>query len=422
MLRVGRTIPPAAVPISPGDILRGLRGVVRGRREIERFESEVTKYFDVGHCFLVSSGKAALALILEALKDLYPDRVDVLIPAFCCYSVPSAIVRAGLKVRLCDVDPETLDFDFDQLERILSDARGIDRLLAVIPIHLFGIQSDIDRVRRLVKDSSVSIIEDAAQVLGSTDPDGKKMGTKGDAGVFSLGRGKALSAVEGGIIITDRADIAARIRSRIASLGRYGPAGLLALFVKAVVLLIFQSPGLFWLPKSLPFLNLGETIFDPRFKVSTLSAFQAGLAEGWRMKIEGLKSIRKMRALRWIEVLKACNRRNVVPVGAGNWSDLIRFPIRISPPEHREEILGESARRGLGIMATYPASVDRIPELCVNSNGLSIPGAQRCANELVTLPVHPFVRNGDVLKIEMLLDRVAWTMSYSHGANDRIIS
>ena len=73
------------------------------------------------HCFLVSSGKAALTLILQALKELHPERNEVLIPAFTCYSVPSSIVRAGLKVKLCDISPDTLDFDYNQLEKILND-------------------------------------------------------------------------------------------------------------------------------------------------------------------------------------------------------------------------------------------------------------------------------------------------------------
>jgi dTDP-4-amino-4,6-dideoxygalactose transaminase len=194
-MRIGRTLPPAASPIYFRDIISGLKGLIRRHRELNRFEAELKQYFGVRHCFLVSSGKAALTLILQALRNIHPDRDEVLIPAFTCYSVPSAIARAGLKVRLCDIDPNTLDFNFDRLSKILKqysakppskpsrannpyplpqaqrssslprempsifhrgeallqpDASS-SRLLAIIPVHLFGLPADIARLRKILK-------------------------------------------------------------------------------------------------------------------------------------------------------------------------------------------------------------------------------------------------------------------------------
>jgi perosamine synthetase len=120
-MRIGRTLPPAAAPLSWRDLSAGLKGALRGSRETQRFAEELRSHFNRRHCFLVSSGKTALALILLALKEARPDRDRVLIPAFTCYSVPSAIVRAGLKVSLCDIDPDTLDFDEQQLRANLTD-------------------------------------------------------------------------------------------------------------------------------------------------------------------------------------------------------------------------------------------------------------------------------------------------------------
>jgi perosamine synthetase len=152
-MRLGRIIPPAASPIDLRDILNGFRGLVRGRAEIERFRGEVKQYFGVKSCFFVSSGKAALTLILEA-----------------------------------------------------------GRLLAIVSAHMFGVPSDVERIRDTVHDQSVTIIEDAAQVMGA-EANGRKLGTLGDVGFFSLGRGKAISAVEGGIILSNREDIGRGIRA-----------------------------------------------------------------------------------------------------------------------------------------------------------------------------------------------------------------
>src|SRR5437870_9965296 len=121
-MRIGRTLPPAATPIDVGAIASGLCGLFRGQQELDRFELELKEYFGVRHCFLVSSGKAALTLILHALKELSPDRDEVLLPAFTCFSVPSSVVRAGLRIRLCDLRVDSLDFDFAQLSAMLSGA------------------------------------------------------------------------------------------------------------------------------------------------------------------------------------------------------------------------------------------------------------------------------------------------------------
>ncbi|MEO0248960.1 MAG: DegT/DnrJ/EryC1/StrS family aminotransferase, partial [candidate division WOR-3 bacterium] len=210
-MHIGRTLPPAAAPISLQDILAGLSGLRRGRRELARFECELKEFFGVDYCFLVSSGKAALTIILRALKAMYPNRDQVLIPAYTCYSVPSAIVRAGLNVQLCDMHPETLDFDYAQLDRFLHRAKPqpnklnkhgqpSTRFLALIAAHLFGIASNIEGLRSLIGDNEPVIVEDAAQAMGGKR-NNRKLGTLGDVGFFSLGRGKAISTVEGGIIL-----------------------------------------------------------------------------------------------------------------------------------------------------------------------------------------------------------------------------
>ena len=110
-MRIGRTLPPAASPIGWTYLLAGLVRLLRGQREVERFTNGLTAYFDKRHCFLVSSGKAALTLILLALKEQYPKRNEVIIPAYTCYSVPSAIVRAGLKIKPCDLAEKGFDFE-----------------------------------------------------------------------------------------------------------------------------------------------------------------------------------------------------------------------------------------------------------------------------------------------------------------------
>ena len=99
-MNIQRTIPPAAAPIELKSLLHGLSGIFMGYKYRGKIEGEIKRYFGVKHVFLASSGKAALAVILLALKSL-SNKKEVLISAYTCFSVPSAIVKAGLKVSLC---------------------------------------------------------------------------------------------------------------------------------------------------------------------------------------------------------------------------------------------------------------------------------------------------------------------------------
>jgi len=398
----GRSLPPAAAPIGPREFVSGICGLLKGRKALERFRSELKEYFGVKHCFLVSSGKAAFTLILLALKELSPDRDDVLIPAFTCYSVPSSVVRAGLGIRLCDLRPDSFDLDFAQLSTMPADSSR--RLLAVVPTHLYGYPSDVPRVRKLVQDRGVAVVEDAAQAMGETWEE-RKLGTLGDVGFLSLGRGKAFSTVEGGVILTDRGDIAEVLSRRVDVLPGYGCWGLARLILKAAGLMFFIHPLLFWIPRLLPFLKLGETLFDPHFPIRKLSPFQAGLAGNWQKRLQKMRDARSKNVKRWMAVLD----------GLGNGSEysqhsqtlgLLRFPIRIRDADRRKSLLQESAHAGAGIAPVYPQSINRLPELRGQIPVQACPVSERCAKELVTLPTHGYLTEDDVTEISVLVSRV----------------
>jgi perosamine synthetase len=393
-LRIGRTLPPAAAPLHFKDIISGIAGVFEGENARNSFEESLKEYFHVRHCFAVSSGKAALVLILQALHDLFPERDEVLIPAYTCYSVPSAIVRAGLRVRLCDVSSETLDFDN------LAEQLDNSRLLCVISTHLFGLPADVERVKSLVNYRGISVVEDAAQAMGGVS-NGRKLGTLGDVGLFSMGRGKAFSTVEGGIILTDNDSIGQAIQNRLGTIPGYDVIDCMKLILYAIALWVLINPLIYWVPKSLPFLKLGETHFDPTFAIRRLSSFQAGMAKGWKTKIDEIKEIRSKNA-------KKIAGYGIMPVGApiGLIPDLIRFPVLTTNADARRKILQQSERMGLGIADGYPDSIDGIRELGYGSKSKGFPCAKDIAERLITLPVHSFVRDRDIQKIVDLLKNI----------------
>ena len=394
MLRIGRIQPPAASPLTFLDLMSGIRALFAGSVELDRRQQELQTYFGAKHSFLVSSGKAALTLILQVLRELHPDRDRVLIPAFACYAIPSAIVRAGLKIELCDIDLDTLDFDYGHLENKLADSR----LLCVLPVHLFGLPSDIDRLRQLRRDPAVYIVEDAAQTMGG-EWQGKKLGTGGEVGFFSLGRGKALTAVEGGIIITADDGLAGALARHTAALPECGPGNIVKQIASALALILLLRPELFWLPKAMPFLRLGETLYDPLFPMRRLSAFQAGLFAGIEKKLDNLRRARREHIRYWIENLPDSMVEKKIAMSNKTLfqdpPDLIRFPVLMPNHQAVDRILAASEQDGLGIARTYPDGIHGIAQLKDQFSDQRLPNARRAAQQIITLPVHSFLTAKD---------------------------
>ncbi len=380
-MRIQRVIPPAAAPIPARCLLEGFLALFHGRRVLEKRAEELRQYFGVKHVFLLSSGKAALTVILKALKRLCPDKDEVLIPAYTCFSVPSAIVKAGLKVTLCDIDPTTFDFDGRQLDEAIGD-----RTLCVVPDHLFGIPADMDRIAALCKAKGVFVVEDASQAMGGRYRN-HWLGTLGDVGFYSLGRGKNLTCGSGGIIITNSNNIAGKIEEEYAHL--VYPTGIETLkeFLKVILLGLFIRPSLYWFPAGLPFLKLGETIFYRNFPIKRLSGMQAGFLMDWQVRL-GIANEARRRSAQWlIGALHLAKGDNGIPY--------LRLPVLASNPTFRDKVLLISQQKGLGLSIMYPRPINEIAELKEQFRGSSYPAAKEVSLKLLAIPTHSLLMQHD---------------------------
>ncbi len=163
-------------------------------------EAEFAELLGARYALAVASCSAALFLSLKAL-DL-PRGGRVLIPAFTFAAVPSAVVHADLVPVLVEVG-DNYRVDMADFEAKLD---GAD---AVLISHMRGHTSDMDAIMALCDARDIPVIEDAAHSLG-TEWHGKKIGTIGKVGCFSFQSYKLVNAGEGGILITDDPEIAAR--------------------------------------------------------------------------------------------------------------------------------------------------------------------------------------------------------------------
>ncbi len=389
-MRVWRTLAPVAAPLTFGDLLHALAGTFHGAKYSRRLVAELREYFGTKHVFLVSSGKAALTLILLALRRL-SDRREVLLPAYTCFSVPAAVERAGLSVKLADVDPGTFDFDYASLVKSIGP-----ETLCIVSTHLFGIPGDIDRVQRLCRPDGTFLIEDAAQAMGGRYK-GQLLGSLGDVGFFSLGRGKNITAGSGGIILTKSERIAAALAAEYHNLEGPALATALGELARIVLMSIFIRPSLYWLPAALPFLGLGETRFERHFPMRRMSGTSAGTLRHWRDRLTQANRLRAAAAANFGARLGVASLE-----GAG--IPYLRVPVLMDSREARDCAYALSVRRGLGIGRMYPAPINEIEEIKERFAGQTFPSAALIADRLLTLPTHHLVSENDQRSICNLLE------------------
>ena len=358
-----------------------MAGLVAPVRARQRFEDELRSHFGVTHVFLVSSGTAALALALKALR-LLSDRTEVVIPAYTCFSVPAAVLCAGLRPRLCDVNPETFDFDRECLERAVTSST-----LCTVTHHLFGIRSDVEATRRFCQARGAMVVEDAAQALGN-EYQGQKLGTTGDVGIFSLGRGKTITCGSGGIIVTKSALIAAAIDEQYEMLPEPTVTDSISDLVRLIVLMLFIRPRFYWIPAALPWLHLGETIFPETIPLARLSGMKAGVLRRWRTRLAESARVRT-------EAAAYFGARLPVQLPNGPVHPYLRLPIRLATRQDKERVCTLSKARGLGVSAAYPTPINEIPQIRSTFAHEQYPAARRVADTLVTVPTHQWLSPRD---------------------------
>lgn len=171
---------------------------------VEDFERKFANYVDRRHGIACSNGSAALDIAVAALK-LGPGD-EVILPTFTIISPALSIVRAGAVPVLVDSDPLTWNMDVKQIESKITP-----RTRAILVVHIYGLPVDMDPVIELCNQYNLFLIEDAAEMHGQTYKD-RKCGSFGDISTFSFYPNKHITTGEGGMVVTDNSELAARCK------------------------------------------------------------------------------------------------------------------------------------------------------------------------------------------------------------------
>lgn len=329
-----------------------------GGPEVSALEAELSRYLSSPYVITVASGTDALFIALRAMGVGPGD--EVITTPFTFIATVEAIQHAGAKPVLVDIDPQTFNLEPAHLESALSE-----RTRAILPVHLYGQPAPMREIRAFAQQHRLLILEDAAQAIGARycavdrEP-GRMAGNLGDAAGFSLYPTKNLGAYgDAGFITTSSPQIAeeARLIAAHGSKMRYHhirPAGY----------------------------------------TSRLDALQAAIL---RVKLPYLESWNTRR--RHIARLYDEGLKNLVETPyQAPYAYHIYHQYTVRTPE-RDRLLAFLKENGVGSSVHYPLPAHLQPAYRDLASQGSLPESEKTAQEVLSLPMHPFLEDAQVEQV-----------------------
>ncbi|MCX8082370.1 MAG: DegT/DnrJ/EryC1/StrS family aminotransferase [bacterium] len=171
------------------------RVISKGESECQKFEREWAKKIGSKYALLMSGGGTAALICGLVGVDIGPGD-EVLIPSYTFMATATAVLMVGAIPVVVEVD-DTCTMDPSDMEKKITK-----NTKCVIPVHMVGLPSDMERIVSVAKKYNLKVVEDVCQAVGGSYK-GKRLGTWGDVGAYSFNHFKVLSCGEGGGIVTD---------------------------------------------------------------------------------------------------------------------------------------------------------------------------------------------------------------------------
>jgi dTDP-4-amino-4,6-dideoxygalactose transaminase len=339
--------------------------------------------YRLDRCLLCASGTHALQTALSALAGEGKEKRPVLLPAFTCYEVATAAVGARARVALYDVDPLTLEPDWDSVS-----AAGRHGAAALVVAPLFGMPVEWGLARETAERLGAPLVADVAQSYGATWQ-GLPAGSTADVVVLSFGRGKGWTGAGGGALLWRASVPGLDARADAVSAGPDPQRDGLATAAAAGSQFLLGRASVYGLPASIPFLRLGETVYHEPTPPRPISRSSAAMLLA-NDEVSSREVLRRRRNAEhyshWLGTID--EGVTAVPgLRMDETSGALRYPVRIRG--------GWSAVRSnealrLGVASTYPTTLQELPALrpLLDPGSRAAAGAALLVRELITLPTH----------------------------------
>lgn len=326
-------------------------GIIAQGPKTKAFEEAFANMCTTKHAIATSSGTTALHIALLAHKIGPGD--EVITSAFTFIASANSVLYAGARPVFVDIDPRTFNLDVSKIEAAITP-----KTKAILPVHLFGLSCDMDRIMDIAKKHNLIMIEDACQAHGATFK-GKKVGSFG-TGAFSLYPTKNITSGEGGMITSndDATDEACRVIRNHGMRKRY-----------------YHD-------------ELGYN-----FRMTDMHA-AIGLAQ--IAKLEKFNGKRQDNAAFYNKHLKGVTTP-YVPDGYVHVYH--QYTVRV-PDGKRDTLRAYLAEHEIGSEVYYPVPIHKqsfyITEYGYN---ISLPETEKAASEVLSIPVHPGITSEDREKV-----------------------
>lgn len=357
-------IPPAKPIIGDEEreaVDRVLRsGMVAQGPEVAAFEQEFSAHFVQGRpAVAVNSGTAGLHLGLLAAGVGAGD--EVIVPSFTFAATGNSVALTGATPVFVDIEPDTFSIDPEAVAAAITP-----KTKGILPVHLYGHPARMRELETLAAARGVALYEDAAQAHGAA-LGGRPVGTFGDFAMFSLYPTKNMTSGEGGMVSTATDEIARRIK-------------------------LLRNQGM-----ERQYEN--EIIgFNAR-----MTDIHAAIGRVQLTKVGAWTKTRQSNAAFLDENLKGVV---IPPVAEGAEHVYHQYTVRVL--EDRDGFVAALKNEySVGAGVYYPIPNHRLPSLAPFAPGLDLPETERAASEVVSLPVHPSLAQGDLERIATAVNALA---------------
>lgn len=329
--------------------------------QVKLFEANFARYCGAKHCIGVGNGLDALRLILEGYKVLgnLKENDEVLVASNTYIATILAIKQAGLKPVLVESDLDSYNFDLISLKNSITK-----NTKAIMPVHLYGALSPMEKILEISKANNLLVIEDAAQAHGAENSDRKRAGNLGDAAGFSFYPTKNLGALGDGGAITTNNDALAQV---ISKLRNYGAS---SKYINEVV-------G-----------------FNSR-----LDELQAAFLNCKLPSLDMDNNRRREIAKRYVSEIK--NKKISLPNYDGSENHIFHlFVVRV---ENRFELIDYLDRSEVGHLIHYPIPPHQQQALHEFSK-MSFPNTEKIHEQVLSIPISPVLSEVDVERVIAVLN------------------
>lgn len=338
------------------EVLRS--GWITSGPRVKEFEAALSRFCGGHPVRALNSGTAALEIGLRLAGVGAGD--EVITSPLSWVATSNVVLEIGARPVFVDIDPATRNIDLDLIEAAITA-----KTRAVLPVYLAGLPVDLDRLYAIASKHVLRVVEDAAQAFGSSWK-GARIGSRGDLVAFSFHANKNLTTAEGGaLVLPDDGDIELTEKLRLQGVTRFGEDG------------------------------MDVDVVGGKFNLTDVAA-RIGL--GQLARLDEFTDKRRRLARRYFECFDRGLGCELPPEDFEN-SNWHMFQVLLPSRAPRAGFMASMREQGIGIGLHYPAIHLFSLYRSLGWREGQFPHAERVGRSIVTLPLFPAMRDGDVERV-----------------------